>query len=138
MAVPPSGVVGVVVPAAATGGEREGERDANGDRQSPILLFIRLLPFGWRWSGYRWWKRRRAHRALRVERVAQSVAEEVEGQHGDEDRHARPEHEVRHRVVVAPPRESMPPQVAVGGRMPTPRKDSAASNRMFVGISSVA
>ena len=34
--------------------------------------------------------------------------------------------------------ESMPPQLGVGGRMPTPRNDSAASNRMFVGISSVA
>jgi hypothetical protein len=31
----------------------------------------------------------------------------------------------------------MPPQVAVGGRTPTPRNDSAASKRMFVGISSV-
>jgi hypothetical protein len=31
----------------------------------------------------------------------------------------------------------MPPQVAVGGRTPTPRNDSAASNRMFVGMSSV-
>ena len=29
------------------------------------------------------------------------------------------------------------PQLAVGGWTPTPRNESAASNRMFVGISSV-
>ena len=75
--------------------------------------------------------------ALRVERVAKSVAEQVEGQHGDEDRHAREEHEVRERVVLAAS-DNMPPQLAVGGRIPTPRNDSAASKRMFVGISSVA
>ena len=34
--------------------------------------------------------------------------------------------------------DSIPPQVGVGGRTPTPRKDSAASNRMLVGISKVA
>ena len=30
------------------------------------------------------------------------------------------------------------PQLAVGGRTPTPRNESAASKRMFWGISSVA
>ena len=30
------------------------------------------------------------------------------------------------------------PQLAVGGRTPTPRNDSAASNRMFCGISRLA
>ena len=40
-------------------------------------------------------------------------------------------------VPAARRRTSMPPQVGVGGWMPTPRNDSAASKRMFVGISSV-
>ena len=30
------------------------------------------------------------------------------------------------------------PQLAVGGRMPTPRNESAASSRMFSGISRLA
>src|SRR6185369_7654419 len=47
---------------------------------------------------------------LWIERVAQAVAEDVEGEHGDEDRHARPEHEVRHRVVVHGVREHAAPR----------------------------
>src|SRR5215510_4486376 len=47
---------------------------------------------------------------LRIERVAQAIAEDVEGEHGAEDRHARPEHEVRHRVVVHGVREHAAPR----------------------------
>src|SRR4029453_5593108 len=58
------------------------------------LFFIYFSSLRERWNG-----KPGSSSGLRVQRVAQTVAEQVEGQDGDEDRHAGPEHEVRQRVV---------------------------------------
>ena len=44
-------------------------------------------------------------------------------------------HQAVSKISVAS--EIIAPQLAVGGWTPTPRNESAASNRIFVGISSV-
>jgi hypothetical protein len=41
--------------------------------------------------------------AARVQRIAQAVADEVDGQHGDEDRHAREHGPVHGHVHVVTP-----------------------------------
>ena len=65
----------------------------------------------------------------RVERVAHAVAEEVEGQRGDQQRDAGEEQEPPGDVGSSCERSSIiPPQSAVGGGTPSPRKDSVASD----------
>ena len=76
---------------------------------------------------------------LRVERVAQAVADEHEGEHGQEDG------QCRGRTAGAAPMVSEPapasatirPHAGVGGCGPTPRNDSAASDRITPPIDTV-
>src|SRR4029453_13751470 len=68
------------------------------------LFFIYFSSLRERWNG-----KPGSSSGLRVQRVAQTVAEQVEGQNGDEDRHAGPEHEVRLRVVDDGVREHAAP-----------------------------
>ena len=73
----------------------------------------------------------------RVERVVEPVAKEIERQHGQQQR--MPGKSMYHQAVskIDVASASIWPQLAFGGWIPTPRNDSAASNRMFCGITSV-
>ena len=75
---------------------------------------------------------------LRVERVAQPVADQVDRQHGD--RIATPGIVTTHQALVMNSRASasMVPHSGVGGCAPMPRKPSAAASRMAFEKLSVA
>ena len=70
----------------------------------------------------------------RVERVRHRVAHEVEGEHGEQQRETREQHvpPLAWRCWARRPRSSGPSSASAAGR-PTPRNDSAASNRIAVG-----
>ena len=79
----------------------------------------------------------RSSSSSRVERVLQAVAEQVEGQHREQQR--RPGKTMYHHAVskISVASAIIAPQLALGGWTPTPRNDSAASKRMFGGMISV-
>ena len=78
-----------------------------------------------------------SHRCPRVERVPNAVAEQVEREHGEQQRRSgnAKNHQAVLKIGVAA--AIISPQLACGGLMPTPRYESAASSRMFCGMSSV-
>ena len=64
----------------------------------------------------------------RIERVAQAVADEIDGQHGKEDRQAGEQRPVRRDVADSPCASySIRPQLGTSGGKPRPRKDSVDS-----------
>ena len=81
----------------------------------------------------------RAYRTARVERVAQAVADEVDREHGEEDRqpreHGEPPVRARRCAIES---VSRLPQLGVGGWMPKPRNDSVLSMRIASATTSVA
>ena len=78
--------------------------------------------------------------ALRIERVTKTIAQEGEAQHRQTNRQDREEKHVRIganvlRLTRVP---TIWPQLACGGRMPTPTKLSAASVKIAAGTPKVA
>ena len=73
-----------------------------------------------------------------VERVAEAVAEQVEGERRDDEEEAREEHQPPGDVVVdATPGSEAHPRRPCPAATPRPRYESAASKRIACGISSV-
>jgi hypothetical protein len=72
----------------------------------------------------------------RVEAALQPVSQQIESEHGDEDRRARRGGEPRRLLYLLIPPSRIDPQLAVGGSMPMPSKLSAASTTMADATSS--
>ena len=76
-------------------------------------------------------RHRSAPLQLGVERVAQAVADQVDGEHGDQDGEARARSPpTRRRRMNSRASASIVPHSGVGGCAPMPRKPSAAASRM--------
>ena len=69
---------------------------------------------------------------LRIDDVAQAVAEQVEAEHRDHQRERPGKNAIHHspETMKAAPSATMMPHSAVGGRTPSPMKDRPAALRM--------
>ena len=77
-------------------------------------------------------------RRLRVEHVAEAVAEQVERERGKDDCESRVDREPRRLGQVRLGAFSITPHDDVGGRTPSPRNESTASPMIAAGIRIVA
>ena len=75
---------------------------------------------------------------LRIERIAQAVADQIDGEHGDQDGEAGKRHDPGAERRNSRAEASIVPHSGVGGCAPRPRKPSAAASRMAFETPSVA